>query len=626
MPKPDLPWRSRLERHRSGVQETLGSNPGTRHWQAEAGREIVTGPVVLESPQQLYISSNFSTLQITLILVAKGCVTSTYRQRQSPVHASHVVLLERSGHWLTSRRRLAGVWPRDEHRAGLYRRLVSCIAIRIYWLPFARTASKGSLTPQHHVECQALSKMQHPITESSGRLHVLEDMLARNMFRGFPVLIVNPQDDGNWMKGKIEKGLEKCSLYREQPISTLTEVVSIPKYAQFNKHAGRHALSKVDTLVMHEKSTSMLRNNSRASIRKFLGPPTQVKERGRTTCKAPITGSWQVGRRHPLPPALPALGSLGFSARGFVFGCILHPEPNISLPLVISDTGAPPPRDVLSWCDWLIRSRVSKTSVSRLALQCCPRVARADQRSGGVVIHQRTYIPCVAGRHTGTPSATLAAPYLPSPRVHQDSAPSSQCAGSSPVPATTRRLSLWASHRYTLRDEKSVLQFRALRVGAKGHKALVSEAGGNGRSPRRPADQRHRPARFPLAKNPGVTRPGIKPGSLLWEASVLTAQPPRPPRMGRYCFHPDCHSSQCSKLVVRCISPLYSPVVRCSGGVLRLCIDRCSVAPSTPGEVFDDRDRPGLKFTLTRSGVRGQILLDGGAVGEGIFGPESRLR
>ncbi|KAJ8871249.1 hypothetical protein PR048_027555 [Dryococelus australis] len=40
------------------------------------------------------------------------------------------------------------------------------------------------------------------------------------------------------------------------------------------------------------------------------------------------------------------------------------------------------------------------------------------------------------------------------------------------------------------------------------------QAGENGRSPRKPADQWHCPARFPHAKIWGVTPPGIEPGSL----------------------------------------------------------------------------------------------------------------
>ncbi|KAJ8877391.1 hypothetical protein PR048_021845 [Dryococelus australis] len=50
---------------------------------------------------------------------------------------------------------------------------------------------------------------------------------------------------------------------------------------------------------------------------------------------------------------------------------------------------------------------------------------------------------------------------------------------------------------------------------------------GNRRSPREPADQLHRPARFALAKKTGVNRPGIEPDLPLWETSSLNAQPPR---------------------------------------------------------------------------------------------------
>ncbi|KAJ8871040.1 hypothetical protein PR048_027344 [Dryococelus australis] len=50
-----------------------------------------------------------------------------------------------------------------------------------------------------------------------------------------------------------------------------------------------------------------------------------------------------------------------------------------------------------------------------------------------------------------------------------------------------------------------------------------ARGGRNGRSPRKPADQFHRPARFPHA-----IRPGIEPGSPWWEARRLPDQPPRP--------------------------------------------------------------------------------------------------
>ncbi|KAJ8878844.1 hypothetical protein PR048_019433 [Dryococelus australis] len=44
----------------------------------------------------------------------------------------------------------------------------------------------------------------------------------------------------------------------------------------------------------------------------------------------------------------------------------------------------------------------------------------------------------------------------------------------------------------------------------------------------KPADQRHRPARFPTCEIPGMTQPRIELGSPWWEAGRLTAQPPRP--------------------------------------------------------------------------------------------------
>ncbi|KAJ8897236.1 hypothetical protein PR048_002582 [Dryococelus australis] len=52
-----------------------------------------------------------------------------------------------------------------------------------------------------------------------------------------------------------------------------------------------------------------------------------------------------------------------------------------------------------------------------------------------------------------------------------------------------------------------------------------AKAWGNGSSLRKLADQRHRPA---PCEYPGVTRPGIEPGSSWWEASSLTVQPLQP--------------------------------------------------------------------------------------------------
>ncbi|KAJ8866679.1 hypothetical protein PR048_032540 [Dryococelus australis] len=59
---------------------------------------------------------------------------------------------------------------------------------------------------------------------------------------------------------------------------------------------------------------------------------------------------------------------------------------------------------------------------------------------------------------------------------------------------------------------------------------LIERAGGT--EEREITEKTHRPkassGRIPICGNPGVTRPGIEPGSLWWEASRQTAQPPRP--------------------------------------------------------------------------------------------------
>ncbi|KAJ8867441.1 hypothetical protein PR048_031243 [Dryococelus australis] len=49
------------------------------------------------------------------------------------------------------------------------------------------------------------------------------------------------------------------------------------------------------------------------------------------------------------------------------------------------------------------------------------------------------------------------------------------------------------------------------------------KGGGKGIFPRKPADQRHHPARFRRSKVRGMAPPGIETGLICWEASVLTA-------------------------------------------------------------------------------------------------------
>ncbi|KAJ8878744.1 hypothetical protein PR048_019330 [Dryococelus australis] len=74
------------------------------------------------------------------------------------------------------------------------------------------------------------------------------------------------------------------------------------------------------------------------------------------------------------------------------------------------------------------------------------------------------------------------------------------------------------------------LQARFHRRCAERKNAPEYKGGENRRFPRKPAGQWHRQARFPYAKNPGVTQPGIESSSPWWEASSLTTHPPRPLR------------------------------------------------------------------------------------------------
>ncbi|KAJ8869158.1 hypothetical protein PR048_030726 [Dryococelus australis] len=59
-----------------------------------------------------------------------------------------------------------------------------------------------------------------------------------------------------------------------------------------------------------------------------------------------------------------------------------------------------------------------------------------------------------------------------------------------------------------------------------------AKAGGNWRTPRKPLRPAASSGTVPTRDNPGVTRPGIEPGSPRREASSLTARPPRPGGQG----------------------------------------------------------------------------------------------
>ncbi|KAJ8885965.1 hypothetical protein PR048_012171 [Dryococelus australis] len=84
-----------------------------------------------------------------------------------------------------------------------------------------------------------------------------------------------------------------------------------------------------------------------------------------------------------------------------------------------------------------------------------------------------------------------------------------------------------------------------------------NSGGGNGRYPRKPADQRHRPTRFPHAKIRERPGRGLNPW---WEASRLTAQPPRSPGFSQVVIVPD---DAVSRRVFSGISRFPAPSFRC---------------------------------------------------------------
>ncbi|KAJ8872690.1 hypothetical protein PR048_026303 [Dryococelus australis] len=82
------------------------------------------------------------------------------------------------------------------------------------------------------------------------------------------------------------------------------------------------------------------------------------------------------------------------------------------------------------------------------------------------------------------------------------------------------------------KDESIVVKVFRVISGMEFRPALTRTRGGAG-GKRGDPDKRHRPARFPLAKNSGADRPRIEPGSPWWEASSLTARLPWTLRSGR---------------------------------------------------------------------------------------------
>ncbi|KAJ8885983.1 hypothetical protein PR048_012189 [Dryococelus australis] len=98
-----------------------------------------------------------------------------------------------------------------------------------------------------------------------------------------------------------------------------------------------------------------------------------------------------------------------------------------------------------------------------------------------------------------------------------------------------------------------------------------------GRGKRDIPEKTRRPAALsdssPTRKNPGVTWPGIEPGSPWWEASRLTGQPPRPPPRDH-----DACSSAFRSLMVRRLLP-GGALARCCTDTARVVNYRCVSLP-----------------------------------------------
>ncbi|KAJ8867269.1 hypothetical protein PR048_031068 [Dryococelus australis] len=106
---------------------------------------------------------------------------------------------------------------------------------------------------------------------------------------------------------------------------------------------------------------------------------------------------------------------------------------------------------------------------------------------------------------------------------------------------------------------------RLITNGDRGENGAAPErkGGKNGRSPIKPEERVVSSGTFPTCENPGVIRPGIEPGSSWWEASSLTAPPPRPPAAGeRTAVSIETgykRETDCSKL--RAIPPHYNMII-----------------------------------------------------------------
>ncbi|KAJ8872508.1 hypothetical protein PR048_026114 [Dryococelus australis] len=123
-------------------------------------------------------------------------------------------------------------------------------------------------------------------------------------------------------------------------------------------------------------------------------------------------------------------------------------------------------------------------------------------------------------------------------------------------------------------------------------------------------DQRHRPARFPHAINPGATPPKIKPGSHRWEANRITTTPPWPLMESRDQARSPrlrCSTLVSLSLARRGISPktptAFNPPRSCEGEIRREGFAHTSLAACVIGSCRRRREN-NLDDKKKRSGTR----------------------
>ncbi|KAJ8869082.1 hypothetical protein PR048_030643 [Dryococelus australis] len=153
--------------------------------------------------------------------------------------------------------------------------------------------------------------------------------------------------------------------------------------------------------------------------------------------------------------------------------------------------------------------------------------------------------------------------------------------------------------------DNSCLRMRNLRLPE-------CKGGGDGISRRKPADQRHLPARLPLAKIPVRPSQGLNPGSPLRDASSLTAHLPRPQPLGDVFITGDA-TIQLEGLAAcryyldfvreKCSRPLRRILNRVGQQLLYKCLAKDSSSHKSSSQTYSDRQ------SWKNDALRGKLVL-----------------